>query len=189
MALGRELLAELRPGSPGFDELGWEVATAMNDLRQAAIAGKFADEIDDLQTEVVALCEAHPGPRARQALAQAIHNEAVDMTGLAYQAMYQRIEPDPAAVARLLSLCDRAIQLRQGLGAQRRAAPRGRGPDDARGRAGLPDGGGRRQVALPVRRAILTAPPLSRRGGSAGPPGPRRPAPARGAGGPCGAGR
>ena len=88
----------------------------MNDLRQAAIAGKFADEIDDLQTEVVALCEAHPGPRARQALAQAIHNEAVDMTGLAYQAMYQRIEPDPAAVARLLSLCDRAIELRQGLG-------------------------------------------------------------------------
>jgi hypothetical protein len=41
LALGRELLLALPPGSPDTDALVGEVATAMNDLRQAAIAGGF----------------------------------------------------------------------------------------------------------------------------------------------------
>ena len=72
----------------------------MNDLRQAAIAGGFAKDIGELHQEVMALCEAHPGPHARQALGTAIHNEAAVMAGLADQALAQGIQPDPSAVAR-----------------------------------------------------------------------------------------
>ena len=54
LALGRELVAALPPGSPETDELVGEVAIAINDLRQAAIAGRFSKDIGDLHKEVVA---------------------------------------------------------------------------------------------------------------------------------------
>jgi tetratricopeptide (TPR) repeat protein len=112
IALGRALLDAAHPDDPDLDELVGETGTAMNDLSQAAAAAGRLDEHDALVRDAIALCGAHQGPRARQALGTALHNQAI---ALANAAVADSPGGGPAAAKLITALdaFDRVVDLRR----------------------------------------------------------------------------
>jgi tetratricopeptide (TPR) repeat protein len=112
IALGRALLDATDPDAPELDDLIGETVTAMNDLSQAAMAAGHQDEHDVLVREAIALCGAHQGPRARQALGTALHNQAIAVANAAV-ADLAGDRPDDAKLTSALDAFDRVVDLRR----------------------------------------------------------------------------
>jgi hypothetical protein len=112
VVLERELLATAGPHDPATDELVGETATAINDLSQAAAAAGLDQEHRALIREAVALCRQHPGPRARQALGTALHNQAA-VAAAAVAAAMARGQLPSAAVPDALDAAAQAVAVRR----------------------------------------------------------------------------
>src|SRR5216684_6805116 len=113
VALFREVLDAAPPDDDAAnDELAGELATAMNDLSQAAVGAEFRDEHRALMRDVVGLCEGRPGPLARQALGTALHNQIV----AAVDPVFGSASRPPADyVSAVIDLANRAVELRSEL--------------------------------------------------------------------------
>ena len=112
VALSRQVLDAAPPGQADDDELLGETATAMNDLSQLAARAGLREEHLALMRDVVALCEGRPGPRGRQALGTALHNQAVDAANRAAAGADKR-RISTTEVSEALEIVGRAINLRR----------------------------------------------------------------------------
>ena len=119
MAPGREGIALFRKvfdaalnDDAASDELLGELATAMNDLSQAAFRAGLPDEHRALMRDVVKLCEGQPGPLARQALGTALFNQThADM----HRVFGGASRPSAGDVSAVIDLADRTVRLRSEL--------------------------------------------------------------------------
>jgi hypothetical protein len=121
MAPGREgiaLFRKLFDAAPDDDDaardesLG-ELATAMNDLSQAAVRADLRDEHQTLMRDVVTLCDGRRGPLARQALGTALYNQT---NAHIHRVFFGSASARPASeVSAIIELADRTVRLRNDL--------------------------------------------------------------------------
>jgi TPR repeat protein len=114
IALARAVLEATPSDDPGFDALIAETAMAMGDLSKTAAAAGQQSEHDALLRDAIALCEAHAGPRARQALGAILHDRAADAAS-AVHAGIARGQHSEAQITRALDALDKVVGVRRTL--------------------------------------------------------------------------